>query len=833
MAAHPDISRIVEDGLCHSCGACAAVCPVEAVRFLENAAGLVLPVVDRGRCTSCGACLAVCTGGTLSDEVAGLLPPDPFTGAAIRSFIGRAADEGVFARSQSGGAATALLLHSLRAGEIAGALVVEMPAGVSPRPRARLARTEEELLGARGSKYAPVPLLEALRRIGDIPGPIAVTGLSCHMHGLAAMSAADPALGKRIRYRIGLICDRTLSCASIDYLAHAAGFGDGDEIEIVFRDKTCGGYPGHVRVGAAGGRTVVLPDRRRRRIKRYLTPPRCHMCFDKMNVLSDVTIGDPHGIRSADSARGESVCIARTERGLALVRAALASGTLELRELGYSGIVRGQKIDAKRRTWLGFTRAWRATGRPVPGYVDRIGASAGDPAAADPGRTVEDTLRLVGTADRRELLGRIRRNDRSDALAEGLSRLSACARQAARRAGAVTGRGSHGSRSTGMMIEIRKAGFVNKGAELMLLGVLDRIRREIPGADIAMAPDLKTAPYIRRARLGLYQKVWLQRYRIQWGRLGALIPRWMREFFGLVLDAEIDAVLDASGFSYSDQIGLSSTLATAKAVTRWKRRGTTVILLPQAFGPFEDRRIRSAMRTIIEGADLIYARDEVSYGHLLSVAGERDNLRKAPDFTCLLEGTPPSGFDAREHRFCIIPNHRMLRKTSAREAAAYVSFLARCCRHLARRGQRPFFLIHEGKKDLDIAREAIDQAGLDIPVVVEDDPLRIKGIIGASRAVIGSRYHGLVSALSQGVPSLAAGWSHKYEMLFGDYGIEGGMLDVSAPGDDITRRIDALIDEEAHARMRGRLIERARMQKRRATQMWDEVVAALKAGERR
>ncbi len=132
-----------------------------------------------------------------------------------------------------------------------------------------------------------------------------------------------------------------------------------------------------------------------------------------------------------------------------------------------------------------------------------------------------------------------------------------------------------------MLIEIRKTGFVNKGAQLMLLSAIDRVRREMPGADLAMAPELPSAPFIERARLGLYQKIWFQRYRVQWGFLGALVPRPIREHFGLVLDREIDAVLDASGFSYSDQIGLSSTLAMAKATARWKRRGTSVILLPR------------------------------------------------------------------------------------------------------------------------------------------------------------------------------------------------------------------------------------------------------------
>jgi len=379
-----------------------------------------------------------------------------------------------------------------------------------------------------------------------------------------------------------------------------------------------------------------------------------------------------------------------------------------------------------------------------------------------------------------------------------------------------------------MLIEVRKAGFVNKGAELMLLSVLDRVRREMPDARIAMAPDLRIAPYVERASLGLYQKIWFQRFRIQWGFLGRLVPRPARELFGLVLDREIDAVLDASGFSYSDQVGLSSTLATAKAVRRWKKRGTKVILLPQAFGPFENRRIRSSMSRIVGDADLIFARDEVSYRHLTDIDGEKDHIRIAPDFTCLLQGTVPGSFDQGEDSFCMIPNHRMLEKASAGEAAGYIDFLGRCCRYIDQRGERLFFLIHEGEKDLAIAKQVIEGLGRDIPVMTEDDPVMIKGILGTCRGVISSRYHGLVSALSQGIPALAVGWSHKYEMLFRDYGFTEGLLRADSPVPDIESRIDMLLDRRSRDDLSLVLLDKAQKQKALSEEMWGSVFSMLK-----
>src|SRR5690606_33677761 len=130
-----------------------------------------------------------------------------------------------------------------------------------------------------------------------------------------------------------------------------------------------------------------------------------------------------------------------------------------------------------------------------------------------------------------------------------------------------------------------------------------------------------------------------------------------------VLDKEIDFILDASGFSYSDQWGVDSSLELANASRRWKKLGKKSILLPQAFGPFSSPRIRKAVRIFVDNIDLIYAREQQSYDYLVSVVGERENIKIAPDFTNLLDGIVPENFDSTLNQFCIVPNYRMVDKT--------------------------------------------------------------------------------------------------------------------------------------------------------------------------
>ena len=135
-----------------------------------------------------------------------------------------------------------------------------------------------------------------------------------------------------------------------------------------------------------------------------------------------------------------------------------------------------------------------------------------------------------------------------------------------------------------MIIEIRKAGFVNKGAELMLHAALQKLRTRYPDATFVMAPTPKKAeqPFRKLVQLGFYPKAWLWRYGIQWGTLANFAPRPLPEMYGVVLDKEVDVVIDAAGFAYSDQWGEDPCAELAQSTRRWKKNGTRVILLPQA-----------------------------------------------------------------------------------------------------------------------------------------------------------------------------------------------------------------------------------------------------------
>ncbi len=379
-----------------------------------------------------------------------------------------------------------------------------------------------------------------------------------------------------------------------------------------------------------------------------------------------------------------------------------------------------------------------------------------------------------------------------------------------------------------MLLEIKGVQFVNKGAELMLHAALQKIGGELPDAEYAIVPDRLNTPWSKITALGCRQKIWLRKYRLQWGYLANFIPMNVLGMYGLVSDSEIDVVLDASGLAYTDKWGTGPALNTARAIRKWKKQGTKVVLLPQAFGPFTSERLVGAMRVILDSADLVFARDQVSYRHLVDIAGRSSHIRMAPDFTNLVQGVVPADKKRLSGKICIIPNYRMIDKTTDEQARRYIPLVLSMIDTFCKAGHEPYLLIHEGGQDLELGNEIIRRSGRSLELIRETHPLAVKGIIGISRAVVSSRFHGLISALSQGVPALGTGWSHKYEMLFSDYGFPEGLVDLGSAPSDLANLTRPLLDDAETSALGRRLSMAAEAQKALAEAMWVQVMDTIK-----
>lgn len=371
----------------------------------------------------------------------------------------------------------------------------------------------------------------------------------------------------------------------------------------------------------------------------------------------------------------------------------------------------------------------------------------------------------------------------------------------------------------------------------MLHAVLQQVRTwpESAGSqDVTIALDLRSGSFRQRRELGLYHLAWIDSYKLPF--LGPLLnagvslwPTSLQQKWRWAASSQSELILDAAGFAHSDQFGPLYSELLWRRYQRAKAAGKKIVLLPQAFGPFANKQVAAVVKQIVQLADLVYARDPISYEHLvgLGLNGRCTHIKTAPDFTNLVTVPTFPGMPSIENQPCIIPNNRMMEKTDSDIRANYVSFLAVIIKLLQARGLQPFLLIHETQSDYPLAH--LVQAQLDKPVsiVQEANALRIKWIIGRSSIVVGSRYHGLINGLTQNIPSLATGWSHKYEMLLAEYNCSRYLVSPLMPEDQVAELLNEMLEDPDRTAFIANLQAANERLKTVTRTMWAEVYRLL------
>ncbi len=382
-------------------------------------------------------------------------------------------------------------------------------------------------------------------------------------------------------------------------------------------------------------------------------------------------------------------------------------------------------------------------------------------------------------------------------------------------------------RGSDLTIEVLGIGFPNKGAELMLAAIQDWAAARGGKARIVVRWDCL---YATRLRYGLWTRVWHRNgSRFPVGRFIKYIPKGFRDRLGIVIEEEIDVFLDASGYGYGDPWGANTANERlGSRIAIWRSLGKPVILLPQTFGPFQDSAMKAEMAKILKHASLAYARDQNSLKALKSIDPGSSAIRRGQDFTGLVPGRPFDGMEAIRGAIGIIPNHKMEKSTGA---DAYVDYLTTVATSLTRSGHQVVLILHEGEKDRRICERIRTASGAAIPIIIREDPREIKMAIGCCSALLTSRFHGLASALFQGVPAIATSWSHKYEELAAEFGVAEYVLQqLDAPA--TIQLLETMTDPEKSAGLRERIATRSTRIKQEISAMWSDIENAIEGAKR-
>lgn len=382
-----------------------------------------------------------------------------------------------------------------------------------------------------------------------------------------------------------------------------------------------------------------------------------------------------------------------------------------------------------------------------------------------------------------------------------------------------------------MLIEIKGVQFVNKGAELMLYAIIQQLEARLPGAQICLAHNINS-PYIKRAKVGALQKVNLRKNIFDLNCLFYFIPAKVRHYFkhrfGIVTEADIDVVLDASGFSYGDQWSNVVIKQLAIEVSRLKRNKKPYIFMSQALGPFSGRYVEPAKKAF-SSASLVFSRDLESFTHVEKLINKTSQHTLSPDITHLVNAdlAVMDKFKSFSDTIALIVNSKMLsNKNPDFEAKeSYLSQMLAVINVLREKQQKVIFLNHDGVADRLICEKLNLQLEDEIDILELDDPIEVKAFIGNCKGVISSRFHGCVSALSQAVPCIAFSWSHKYKMLLDDYNFSSYLITSASSISSIEKMLSSFIN--LNAADRDKLLHLSSNHKASVHIAWEEIRVSI------
>lgn len=264
--------------------------------------------------------------------------------------------------------------------------------------------------------------------------------------------------------------------------------------------------------------------------------------------------------------------------------------------------------------------------------------------------------------------------------------------------------------------------------------------------------------------------------------------RFPDDEFGRLLKRikDSDLVVDLYGiyFCYNLNKGESHLYQTALCVLAQfllpflaKRLKIKTAKNTASYGPLVTKSNRRLARyTCNHIFDVISAREKESMEALRREAGIKKRILLSPDIANMM----PYKKKARKAKpvIGISTSFQIVKQWQASEG--YISCIAKLIHHIRTEYQADVLLIpnefHPDCKynDLDVTRDILDAVGANVSGVEVLDVenmtgMEIKNEIASCSALVASRYHACVAALSSGVPTLIIGWHYKYSELLAWY----------------------------------------------------------------
>ena len=344
-----NVSKVVRNGLCTSCGICAGACPKGSISFVYGKERNT-PKVNSYTCVNCGLCYDVCPGKGIELNAWSKklfaqehsVKVDLCAGHYLNAYIGYSTNDDIRMHAATGGMVSQFLIWLLKKGEIDGAVVVRYKKDNPLEPEPFVATTAEDIWESRSSKYVVLSMDRIAEQIakGEYKN-LVVVGLPCHIQGWRQLAKRNKNVHEAIKGYFSIYCSVNKTKHSLDYYPMRYKVKKANVGRFAFRDDGCMGY-------------MKFEDRNGKVIKKvsymsfwhgshsFFVNSRCALCIDQLGELADVSFGDIHIPPYSDDLIGTNSILVRSSFWKSLLEKCESDNAVFLKELPIEDLTRSQ-----------------------------------------------------------------------------------------------------------------------------------------------------------------------------------------------------------------------------------------------------------------------------------------------------------------------------------------------------------------------------------------------------------------------------------------------------------------------------------------------------------
>lgn len=368
------VAAVVQSDNCCGCGACTLLDP-RLVMEVDDA-GYNRPVVreDIGREQPVAAMAdaradfeAICPGLGVNAGSDPSAQRDPWFGPVVSTWRAHAIDPAHRHLGSSGGVLTALSAWLLASGQATEVVAAGADPDKPMRSTSVTLRSPREADSSAGSRYAPV---SSAANPSVLTEGSAIVAKPCEVSALRSLhrqrDVVDPPL------LMSFFCAGVPSQTASEELVTSLGGVVDEVIQLRYRGM---GWPGRFTARHDDSREVSCSYQESwGEVLGRSIQWRCKICVDGVGENADLAAGDmwsvdDRGYPVFEEAEGQSVVIARTQRGHEMLASAVAAGVVGAVPVEIERLRPVQPFQVeRRRTLLGRLIGTRLAGRSIPAY---------------------------------------------------------------------------------------------------------------------------------------------------------------------------------------------------------------------------------------------------------------------------------------------------------------------------------------------------------------------------------------------------------------------------------------------------------------------------------